>query len=252
MILLVDIGNTRLKWAYLENNIFSFGGASRYDDKSLENILATIWKELPLLQQVYIASVAKKKIADNVQDWIKHNYSVTCQFLSSQNNFEKLHNAYRHPQQLGIDRWMSLVACYRNYQKPFAVFNCGTAVTVDAVDTHGKHIGGLIIPGLELMQQTLVKKTAGCKMQSKLANKTDSLLAGNTHQAISGGSLYAIAAFIQKLTEELQHELGQNLTCLISGGDARAVFPLLSEKFIYEENLVLRGVEVMARLPTNC
>lgn len=249
MILLVDIGNTRIKWAFVENDVFSYGGASRYTEKTLMDLLSVVWPDLPSLEQVVIACVASKKVATLFHHWFKD--SVPCYFLTSQKQFKNLHNAYKNPQQLGVDRWMSLVAGYQVHRKPFVIFNCGTAITVDAVSITGQHIGGLIIPGFELMQRSLIQSTANCKNGAVVKQKVSALLADNTHQAISGGSLYAVAAFIERLSEELKQALGKDLTYLISGGDASTVIPLLSEQFIHEPHLVLQGLLISTKIKKN-
>jgi type III pantothenate kinase len=244
MILLVDIGNTRIKWAFIEDGKFSTGDARDYTEMTLAAILEEYWKDFPVLNHMVVACVSSKKVASILRAWAKKNNDTACYFLAPQKQFESLVNGYQQFRQLGIDRWMTLVAAYREYARPFVIFDCGTAMTVDAVDATGQHIGGLIVPGLELMRKSLAQNTEGCQVDSPQEHKPDSLLANNTHQAVTGGCLYAVATFIERLADELKEALGKNLICILTGGDATTLLPLLHTSMKHEPHLVLKGLAV--------
>src|SRR5690606_18274094 len=110
--------------------------------------------------------------------------------------------AYADPARLGVDRWLAVVAAYRDPGGPAVVFDCGTAITVDAVTTAGEHLGGLIIPGIQLMRRALYGSTAGISDEGDEGDV--GLLARDTRSAVCGGSLYAAIAFMQHVAAELR------------------------------------------------
>ena len=124
------------------------------------------------------------------------------------------------------------------------IIDCGSAVTIDVLAGDGEHQGGLIIPGLGLMRDSLTEKIqtdANVRTES-----TISLLARDTWSAISGGTLYTLVAAIDRITTDLRNEMKANLICIITGGDAKDLLPLLSGEYIFRPNLVLEGLAVIA------
>ncbi len=127
------------------------------------------------------------------------------------------------------------------------VIDCGTAITVDAVDADGQHQGGLIVPGLEMMRGALLKHTHGViyDMEADSSVEAD-LLGRNTRGCVEGGTLYAVIAFIDRVVSDLRKELGGEMQCSITGGDAPRVLPLLRGEYRHEPHLVLQGLARLA------
>lgn len=247
MILLVDIGNSRLKWGQVSNDHFNFEGACQYSVIELPQILTTIWGGLPI-EAVFIANVAGEHIAAVVVEWLWQTYQIKPRFLRSQHYFGNLINAYTHPARYGVDRWMTLIAGWQRYQSAFCVIDCGSAITVDAVSADGAHMGGLIVPGLSLLKTALTKGTQVAHSMDKPFDNLPSqhLLANDTYHGVMAGCYYSAVAFIRHITQDLIEEIGQPLPCLLTGGDAPNFLPLLTHEYEHRPHLVLEGLAIRA------
>jgi type III pantothenate kinase len=149
-------------------------------------------------------------------------------------------NGYQQPEQLGSDRWAALIAAWQYVQGACLVVNCGTATTVDALSAKGEFLGGLILPGVSLMQRSLATNTA------QLIEESGSLqdFPRNTADAIHSGMLRATVGAIRHQFDLLRAREG-TVRCLIDGGSAgvvRAHLGLPSEQL---DNLVLRGLQII-------
>lgn len=246
MILLVDIGNTRLKWAFLTQDEFEFGGALNYTEENFLSLLASIWTSISLPERVIIANVAGDKIANLLQRWINDHMRCRISFMVTKKEYLGLVNAYQYPNQFGVDRWMAMLAIWNEFDAGFCLVGCGTALTFDAVNNEGKHLGGLILPGIDLMKTALIEKLPGCRQPEPRNRAEGNLLANNTFDAITGGCLYTTVAFINHLTTDLIEEIGDNINFMITGGSAQKVLPLLQYDYQYRPHLVLEGLSLLA------
>jgi len=152
-------------------------------------------------------------------------------------------NAYIEPEQLGADRWMALVGAWSMKQEAACIVDCGTAVTIDVLDDQGQHMGGMIVPGMELMQDSLTNQTDGILLDEEMEqNGQPSLLARDTGNAVAAGTLYALVAFIDRVRMDIEKELGLDLPLYLSGGDVDLIEPLLSCESSYEPMLIFQGM----------
>lgn len=245
MILLVDIGNTRIKWAYMSNGTFEYGGALIYAHDNFLTLLSSIWAFIEVPERIIVSNVAGDKIARLLYQWNSEHLQSKIQFATTKKQELGVTNAYTNPEQFGIDRWMSMLAIWQEYQTKFCLVDCGSAITFDAVDGQGKHLGGLILPGIDLMQTTLIEKLPGCQQAELNKRLQNSLLANNTFHAMSGGCLYAAVAFIDQLTSDISEELGDPMQCIITGGSAQKILPLLQFDYRYKPHLVLKGLALI-------
>lgn len=248
MMLLVDAGNTRIKWAGLEGGVLKSGAAVLRSDGAQDvDSLATVWAALPVPQRLLIASVAGPDFGARIGAWSEKFWGLVPEFVTAQSHAFGVCNAYSEPQRLGVDRWLALVAARRLVTGPVCIMDCGTALTIDVLAQDGEHLGGLIIPGLGLMRRALLENTAG--IESAIGDVTRekiSLLAKDTRSGVMGGTLYATVAVIDRIVQDLTEAIGADISCVLTGGDAEAVRPLLSAAFHYELELVLQGLAIVA------
>ena len=141
---------------------------------------------------------------------------------------------------MGIDRWLAMIAGWEKYQSAICVVSCGTALTIDSIDSNGNHLGGYIIPGIELMQRALKNSTK--QIDISLENKVSTNYGDNTQSAVNNGSFLATVATIDYVVSKLTKEFTEQPKCIISGGMAELIKPLLKYPFEYEPNLVLLGL----------
>ena len=247
MILLVDIGNSRMKWALRTGAELHMQGVATHRDAEICEVFTAAWAMLPAPQRVLVANVAGKKMAAALRTWVKSAWGLDVELLVPRRKACGVTNAYVEPQRLGADRWAALIGARKIVIGNVCVIDCGTAVTLDALDTNGQHLGGLIIPGLAMMRQALTQNTDGIPEQSVLPGDGKvSVLARDTQGAVNGGALYTLIAVIDRVTADLAADLQAPLTRVICGGDAERLLPLLAGTYRHEPDLVLHGLVVIA------
>lgn len=252
-LLTIDAGNTRTKWA-----LFNAVGELLNQGVCANANLAMV-EFLPkstLCKYVVIANVAGEKVAQMLTEKCVA-LGLTITWARASHLACSVKNNYDNPSQLGVDRWAAIIAAWYYYQSPCVMVNVGTAVTIDALASNkegAEFLGGLILPGLNLMQQNLVQGThdiaSGVVNQiGKAAN-----FPTNTADAVVTGACLAIVGAIAEMVEKLQASCEQ-VMIILSGGDARILIPLLAQKFntdslkrvVLHDNLVLQGLYLLER-----
>lgn len=247
MNLLIDIGNSRIKWATLDDNGLSESQFFDRKNTGLKTQFNKVWKPLKNIDAIWVSNVAGDKIATQFTEWSEKTWQLTPTFVRAEGKRFGVSNAYDKPETLGIDRWLGLVAVRQHLQKACCIIDCGTAITVDILTANGQHQGGFILPGLGLMRSTLAAGT------DALTENTDdvafNLLATNTYSAIQAGTLYSITATLENLIRDLQQNFDNNIRFVISGGDAAAIQPLLPDDVEVDTDIVLKGLKLYAKQP---
>ena len=248
---LVDIGNTRVKWACGDGATLSEHGAFSYAPDSLRRELTQRWPgACPLgLEQALIASVAGPEVMGTVRDFIDDAWSVKVEEAVSEPARDGLKNGYADPASLGVDRWLALLAAWRKYETSLCVVDCGTAVTVDIVlhegqGRGGRHLGGHIYPGLAAIRKALTMVTG----QIQADDDTVPALAfgRSTPECVSNGYAFALSGLLRECIEKVRKEHGAELLAVITGGGAATLPPsLLPAGAVPEPDLVLQGLNLL-------
>jgi len=236
MKLLLDVGNTRLKWCVAEQGRLGDVVGHDYRQTDCMQTLRHHWETLQRPDHIAIAAVSQAAvIADLIQllraIWPGCNPIMA---RSSQAAFGVI-NGYAQPEKLGVDRWLALLAAHHYYSGPVCVIDCGTAITVDAVTQEGTHLGGLICPGLQMMKQALANNTAALSIS---AQPGETCLALDTQTAIANGCLVAALGLI----EQVLLQLGAKYRLILTGGDAQFLANALSRPMVLDTALVLKGL----------
>ena len=236
MILLVDIGNTRLKWTQQKSGKFSQTGAITHLHTHINSALLIAWQELQAPQKIYLAAVSSKTVKQVLFDVAEQLWpDVPIQEVQTEERALGVNNAYSKPEKLGVDRWLAMLAAYHCYASPVCIVDCGTAITLDVIDQQGQHLGGMIMPGLTLMKQALQSNTADLNICSEVYQPG---LADDTDAAIFNGNLSAIKGFIE--FGFAQHQ--KPLQLIITGGDAEFIADTLKLDAIVDTELVFKGL----------
>lgn len=236
-LLLIDAGNSRIKWATVKENIWSHHGV--LDNREI-SALPVAFAELPPPDRIFISNVAGGDMAQRLRASCA-SWSCQIEFITAQPMQCGVRNGYTHPTQLGSDRWAALVWAWHQEHAPCLVVNCGTATTVDALSATGEFLGGLIIPGVDLMQGSLAAGTSQLPRATGIWREFPI----NTADAIFTGSVQATIGAIHLQ----QHALAAagNVRCLLSGGAADTIQPHLRLPFSRVDNLVLRGLYLISQ-----
>ena len=242
MLLLVDAGNTRVKWAVARPGApagnWLDSGAQAHADLAR---LAAIWQTFPLTQAL-VSNVAGNAVAATIESALASAQprAFAPGWFRSQPTCAGVVNGYRDPMQLGCDRFASLIGARHRFPgQALLVVTGGTATTVDALDAYGRFIGGMILPGLRTMAQSLALNTA--LLPSVDDARTDRLLADNTQDAIVSGCIHAQVGAILQAYAQLP-----SARCVLSGGAAPYIAPQLPFACERIDNLVLLGLHVAA------
>jgi len=245
MNLLIDIGNTRIKWALQAGDDWTSGAPLLRGTKAFKDIARPAWKEIETPERVIVSNVAGADFEKSVCTWVKRRWKILPEFLHSQAEQCGVTNAYSKPERLGNDRWAALIAANVLCRKPAIILGCGTAITVDALSADGRHLGGLITPGVDLMISSVCASAAEVNIEDGDSAEI-ALLASSTEAAVLGGSLYTAVSLLDRVSADLRGELGAGSCVLLTGGDAERLMPLLECKAKYEPELVLKGLAVFA------
>ncbi len=240
MKVLVDIGNSRLKWVTVIDGQLSRVHAQDYRQAHYLTGLRQDWLRLPTPDTIMLASVAAQHILGEIECLVAGLWpSADCRVIRSSAQAGGVSNAYPQPEKLGVDRWLALLAGHRHYSGEICIVDCGTAITVDVVAADGQHRGGLISPGLSLMTSALVQNAAALQ-GNDLQPSTD--LANNTHAAIANGVLLAAVGLIERV---LQRQ-AVNCRLIITGGDAEQIAGALLPAAMIDKHLVFKGMVLLA------
>lgn len=231
--LYIDIGNTRIKWQCADQS-------GRIDRVAGDTPFAP-WARLKIDAMV-VASVGHETWLQGCQYWAEqHDIPFIEATTSSQ--AAGVRCAYPQPKNLGIDRWLAVIAAFNKYRGS-CVADVGTALTLDAVDEEGQHQGGLICPGPTLARDAVVAQAKGVFGSDPV--RADGWLAVDTPQAIASGSVLACASLIDRFVQANQC-LNKPLPLLVCGGAAKLVTPWLNSAHEVEPNLVLDGLAIWHR-----
>lgn len=239
MILLLDIGNSRVKWAVHDGARLRAPEAREHRGAPgalLESL------ELPLTEAVWVSNVTGPEHEGPIADAIDAQCGTRAQFARTRRDWSGLRVAYDQPERLGVDRWLAMAAVWIETEKPFCVVNAGTALTFDEVRRAGRHAGGLIAPGLT----TALNAVRGAT-RFPLRAETGAFTAGlgtDTEGCVRQGALYACAGMVERAARDV---LGAKV---LTGGDAETLLPHLGKGWTVRPHLVLEGLLAYARNET--
>lgn len=243
MKLLVDIGNTRLKWALLDDGTPGQQHALVYRPEELAEQLANEWAGLSAPQAVYIVSVGYRQVTKTLVEWLDRQWGCPVEVLQAGLRCAGVVNGYTQPECLGVDRWAAMVAAYSLVNSAVCVIDCGTALTCDAIDSQGHHLGGSIAPGAEMMRRSLLERTAGIALNDPLSSAAP--WGTDTTSCVLAGGIHASIGMIERMVLQMQRQLEEPVVAVLTGGDAESLLPWLSVSYRYEANLVLQGIARM-------
>ena len=244
MNLLMDIGNSRIKTAVCTDTVIRELVTLPCSTDDCSAVLADQLRGLAVPKKILISNVAGPAIAEQIRTCVRENWGMEPCFVPVTREWGGLVNGYAEIEQLGVDRWLALLAAWEMYHGFICVVSCGTAVTIDIATAGGRHLGGLIIPGFELMQRSLNQATQGI---NATPTRDPILAPGTTTDAcVSNGALYAISSLLDRVMDDLEAQHGAAPVLLLTGGDAVPIGRCLSHPFRLNPGLVLEGLVLIA------
>ncbi len=242
--LLLDVGNTRLKWGIAEDGeIHKTGHITQAKIK--EQGISVLTTRLPRRVDAVMASnVAGPTFATRLSGVIGAHCDRDVHFASSRKTELGLTNAYSQPRTMGVDRWVAMIGAWTEFESACLVVDAGTAMTIDAIDNDGNHLGGQILPGIDLMAKALAKDTSDIpQVKTPKAGAFDGLeqFAGSTADAVGSGALAAVTGAVERAIKTLRSN-AYDPHVVLTGGDASRILQALDEDPLHRPNLVLEGL----------
>lgn len=242
MNLLVDLGNTRLKWA-LHDAQGLRAGAPVDHSRPLARELDAVWRDVPRVTRVLVASVGRPRLEAELIQAVRTRFGTEPEFVATAAEACGVRIAYAQPQKLGVDRFVALIALRAQLPGDAVLASVGTALVLDGLAADGRHLGGLIAPSPALMQQALLGATARVSA-SDTARIVE--LADDTEDAVRSGCWLAAAALVERFHSQVCARLGAPVALVLAGGAAVELAPLLQVPARIEADLVLRGLARLA------
>ena len=243
-ILAIDVGNSRTKWGLIGPHGWLMQGVT--PNGEIAALSVRDWHNLPRPTRAVGVNVAGEAARVRVEAQLTR-WRVAPEWLTATDFACGVTNGYARPAQLGADRWASLVAAWRRstatdlFPPACVVVNAGTAVTIDALDVDGVFRGGLILPGMRLMLQSLAENTSGLKVTAGEFRE----FPDNTADAIYSGAAFAVCGAIERMRSEIDTNPA-HVRCYLAGGAASEIGRHLNPPVEIVDNLVLEGVLALA------
>lgn len=231
----LDAGNTRLKWRLInEDKVLARGALGNDEDWGAR--LPALIDQLGHFDLARMSAVSGSEKHNLLTDIIHGGFGVPVQVAHTKAFCRGLTIAYREVSALGVDRWLAMLAAFHQPEKGTKiVIDSGTALTIDIVDPKGNHIGGYIVPGIQLMKETLHLNTARLSVEGDLAK---SLAPGvNTLQCIDHGVLLMSVSMINSVIARFEKPV-----VYLTGGSVEFLQPYIKEESRYLPELVMDGL----------
>ena len=261
--LLLDAGNSRLKWALCEHGALSRQGGMVYERArlaaQLDAAFSALAAEVGPLDGALLCNVAggrldallREKLATywpardaSAAHQVQKTPSLTIKNVIAQQEAFGVRSAYKQPSQLGADRWAGLVAARHHSAGLTCIIDCGTALTVDIITAEGVHAGGIIVPGMEMMIASLIENTDGIASSGR--TDMSPLEVTNTADAVQAGVLAALRGAVQQVLQHCRDELKEAPTCVLTGGNAERLLSSLPATAIYDPDWIFKGLAIIA------
>jgi type III pantothenate kinase len=244
--LLIDVGNTRIKWARFTDGRLGAARAAAHATWTVADYARRLTGTARDVTSILVSSVAGPAVERALRQAARRA-RVPIRFVAVPARGGGIRVAYPEPWRLGVDRFVGMVGAHALFRGvPLCVAGVGTALTVDLITREGRHVGGAIIPAPSLMVETLLSRTYGIRRRARGAAKSSAgLFARATREAIAQGARYAAAALIDRAVAEAASRLGRLPLVVLTGGGAAPVRALLVTHCVGVPDLVLRGLSVL-------
>lgn len=243
MKLMVDIGNSSLKWAILKKGELGPQHRVFHQAGKLDVEIKKQWSILTIPTEIWIANVAGSEKIETLTQWIKELWTLEPKEVKTSLQQAGVSNGYKTPKQLGVDRWLALIAAHHLEKGIKCVVDCGTAITLDVLTAEGQHLGGLILPGPIMMQEALIEHTSiSSRMIQEIQEEQITWLAKETRSGIILGTMYAVAGWI----EYMMKKIASIEMLIMTGGGTPSLLPFIQIPYHYTPNLVIQGLAIVA------
>jgi type III pantothenate kinase len=239
--LLMDVGNSRIKWGVLSNGEIKRTG-------HISQALQVLTSKIPRrVDDVFVSNVAGTTFATRLSGVVGMHCDCDVRFARTERRGWGVTNGYTQPRRMGVDRWVAMIGAWAEVGAACLVVDAGTAVTVDALNDQGMHLGGQIIPGVATMAASLSSATSDIPQVRPAPGRGRAdlgMFARNTAAAVREGAQNAVSGAVDRAIQTLQSNACQPAVVL-TGGDASRILNALCESPLHRPHLVLQGLAHM-------
>ena len=228
--LLIDIGNTQIKYTVV-NDISDISDL-RYCQEPAD--LSTY---ISKVNQVFVSSVGHSDLVETLQSLCK-SFNKPCKIIHTEAITLGIQCAYEKFLNLGVDRWMAILAARDITKLPVAIIDLGTANTCDIV-VNNKHLGGWIAPGFSVMRESLLNNTQQVFADNNMPTVLD--IGNATENCVNYGCLATQTGFVMMAEQYLNNKY-ENYFVLVTGGGQNSLSLQNNKNILFFPNLVLRGL----------
>jgi type III pantothenate kinase len=239
MHLLIDVGNSRIKWRLVDHE---YTTETACHDGTLKDLALFISSLIPEEISVSLAAVNQ---TEDLKNLLGNHRFKHVHIAHSEASQRGLKNSYEHPERMGVDRWLAMIAVYsaarnKKAQQGFIIVDAGSAMTIDVVSPSGEHVGGYIVPGLQMAQRALFANTERViqydeKTASTLYGK-HKRLGNNTLECVEYGVINQLVALVKSVEEAYS-----GYEIIFTGGDSELLAGYF-EAGTVDRDLVLKGL----------
>ncbi len=243
MTLLLDIGTIRVKWASLRLGRPERFGSVAHVGQDIAQVADKHLAQLPVPERVVACAAPDAPQFAAFERWALAHWDARVEPVRATWRGHGVTNGYQAPRQLGPHRWAALIGARALFADGALIVDCGAVLTADALDADGAHLGGVELPGLHRMRQSLAFDVGPGEAARSVR---DPWLADNPRAAAASGTLQALAATVEHLAAAIGDTLPAGLALVVTGGDATQILPMLRDDFQHEPHLVLQGLAQIA------
>ncbi len=244
MKLLIDIGNTRCKFALSEMNTV-FSTVSIENSSLSQSTLQQHFVEVGPLDSIWVSCVGPDETYATIEQWADHQFGLSANRVLVSERACGITNGYQEHSKLGVDRWVGAIAARQRVAAgDLLVVDAGTAINIEWLDMDNVYQGGVIIPGYELMHRSLTANTSGIDSSLEL---TDRIIGKTTQQCVNAGLSYGLVGAVDRVVTEMTKLISSPVTLILTGGGAQLLIDRSSLDFMHEPQLLMYGLMQMAR-----
>jgi type III pantothenate kinase len=249
MIIVLDVGNSRFKWSTLSNAVLSSVHSQEHRRQDKAQAIVTALESSQTPRRIVVASVLGDDFKAVFTRFARARLGAEPEFVVPERFAYGVLLAYTDPSLFGADRFAALVAARQDLGQACILVDCGTAVTIDALTSDGEHLGGLILPGPDLMRRSLIEHTA--RLDDGDDRHDYSLFGRSTSHAVKVGALRGLAGAIDRIVEDMSISLSERdqdeIQRIMTGGAGAVLLPYLTANYRLEPQLVLQGLAIIAQ-----
>lgn len=250
MILTVDIGNSRIKWAQWQAEVIIARGVAAYSADTIsaafDQLFSLAASAIERPSQVLAVCVAGDEVRQVLSDLVKQHWQMDVQYLKTEKRYKNIVNAYENPEQHGADRWAAVVAGYQIFpDSAVCVISAGTAITFDLVKRNGQHMGGYILPSYVTMHAALMGDTANVVSAVNLQFNKNRYknIPDNTDDAVNEGLHRLLQAGIRELCQFAEESVADPMQTILTGGFAKTILSYPDMPAMHHKpDLVMQGL----------